>query len=229
MDRPKSAAPRSRRRWFRFSLRTLMLFTTVIAIGSAWVAKERAQSRREVALARAMKERGEQVRLRGIFDAFDDDPFGDDPFGDDPFGDDPFGDQSPKKQSRWRTLLSQLLGERIVSVYSKGSDLSPFANLSYLEELTAYSAKTSDLTPLAGLKSLDYLDVSGTQVRDLAPLTGLRNLRNLNISGTQVDDLTPLTGLQSLRNVDVRNSRVNAAQVESLKRARPKCRMFEMQ
>ena len=41
MSQPITALRLPRRRWFRFSLRTLIVFVTLAAIGMAWVASER--------------------------------------------------------------------------------------------------------------------------------------------------------------------------------------------
>ena len=43
MSQPITALRLPRRRWFRFSLRTLIVFVTLAAIGMAWVASEQAQ------------------------------------------------------------------------------------------------------------------------------------------------------------------------------------------
>ena len=51
---PTAARPR-RRRWFSFSLRSLIVFVTLAAIGIGWVASERAQSRRELEIAERLE------------------------------------------------------------------------------------------------------------------------------------------------------------------------------
>jgi hypothetical protein len=43
----ESEPPKRKRRWFQFSLRTLMIFTLVCAVGSAWVARRLEQKRSE--------------------------------------------------------------------------------------------------------------------------------------------------------------------------------------
>ena len=47
-----------KRRWFRFSLRSLLVLVVVVAIPLGWIAKERRQSQREKVIA-------EQLRVQG--------------------------------------------------------------------------------------------------------------------------------------------------------------------
>jgi hypothetical protein len=43
---PKADPPKRKRRWFQFSLRSLMIFTAICAIGSVWVARGIEQKRK---------------------------------------------------------------------------------------------------------------------------------------------------------------------------------------
>src|SRR6266700_3862204 len=44
---PKVDPPKRKRRWFQFSLRTLMIFTLVVAVACAWLGRKIEQKRRE--------------------------------------------------------------------------------------------------------------------------------------------------------------------------------------
>jgi hypothetical protein len=91
--------------------------------------------------------------------------------------------------------------ERVVGLVlldTRLTDLSPLADLPYLEMLHAEDTAVEDLSPLAALKRLDYLRVSGTRVRDISPLAGLPRLSDLDISDTAVRSIAPLTGKTSI-------------------------------
>jgi hypothetical protein len=46
-DSPKADPPKRKRRWFQYSLRTLLIFTLVCAVASAWLANKMEQKRKE--------------------------------------------------------------------------------------------------------------------------------------------------------------------------------------
>ncbi len=50
----KAAAPKRKRRWYQFSLRSLMIFTTIVAVGFGWIVKKR----HEQALVAGIREHG---------------------------------------------------------------------------------------------------------------------------------------------------------------------------
>jgi hypothetical protein len=57
----KAEPPKRKRRWFQFSLRTLLVFTVVCAIGSAWVAQKMEQKRDELKTVQGIVGSGGQV------------------------------------------------------------------------------------------------------------------------------------------------------------------------
>ena len=60
-----------RRRWFRFSLRSLLILITLVAIATGWIARERMQSAHEHRVAERLQQQGWYVEFAG--------PLGDDP------------------------------------------------------------------------------------------------------------------------------------------------------
>ncbi|MBI2823670.1 MAG: hypothetical protein HYX69_03140 [Planctomycetia bacterium] len=197
-----------RRRWFRYSLRTLLALVLVVAIPLAWVAKERNQSRHELQTAKELESRGvTRIDFGGPYD--------------------PYGKAQP--HAWWRNVARRVLGERIFAIYTDretpGVDsLTSLAGLTNLRSVWLLHAPVPDLTPLAGLTSLEYLYLYGSmQVSDLTPLAGLANLKTLDLRGSKVRDLAPLSGLSKLVELDVRFTAVSRGQVEALQKALPHC------
>ncbi len=83
------------------------------------------------------------------------------------------------------------------------SDISDFAQLRNLEELSVAGNQIADVTPLFRLRKLKYLDIAGNPVSDLSGIGALDALEELNIAGTQVASLLPLNSCASLRKVYV--------------------------
>jgi hypothetical protein len=212
-------APPTRRRWFSYSLRSLLVLIALAAVGLAWVAYERRQSQRELLIAEQLQAGGFEVGIGGLFDPDPSDSSwqpGDEP-------------------SWWRRTLSSLFGHRIreVNLYgdrplanlslladltslrdlrldtSNINDLSPLAGLRSLRELHFDETVVSDLSPLSNLGELECLILSGTQVSDLAPLAGLNRLAVLCIDGTQVVDLAPIAGLKHLAGLTLADTRIS--------------------
>src|SRR4051812_38117674 len=52
-----------RRRWFQFSLRSLLVFMLICALGSAWIGHRMAQKRKELIAAEAVVRLGGRVRF----------------------------------------------------------------------------------------------------------------------------------------------------------------------
>ena len=185
-----SATPPTRRRWFSYRLRSLFVLMTVISLGLAWVAHERAQSRYEVRLAEQLLANGGNVDFGGRFSRVDNDP----------------------QPTWWRTALSRLCGPRIRKVWLRSTDVpfadySPFASLRCLEALDVDDSP-KDLAPLAGLKNLNELDISGDRVTDISPLAGLNRLTNLSLTATAIDDVSALAGLEALQILSLSNTKI---------------------
>lgn len=178
-----SQKAKPRRRWFQFSLGSLILLTTVVCITLAWLANERTRVvRREVAVARIEELDGEVW----------------------------FAD-SPKSFGRDR--LHPLLGENsnreIVGVKLSGlpvtdNELIHLARLTRLKRLYLFESQVGDagLIHLAGMRHLEDLWLDRTLVTDagLAHLARIRSLKSLSLNNTHVFDpgLLHLARLRSL-------------------------------
>ena len=90
----------SRRRWFKFSLRSLLVFITLVACLLSWIVYERSQSKFERQIGEKLQEQGCTVHFGGKYDRAI------------KFA----GDQ----QGWWRDLARQVLGERIWYIRSIG-------------------------------------------------------------------------------------------------------------
>ena len=55
---PKAEPPKRKRRWFQFSLRSLMIFTLICAIGSAWVVMRLKRAERQKSAVEAILKDG---------------------------------------------------------------------------------------------------------------------------------------------------------------------------
>ena len=222
----------SHRRWFRFSLRTLLVLVIVLALPLAWIAKERRQSQREQEIAEQLRAVGfaEQLTIGSPYDTWE--QF-----------------RQAKPQGWWRDLARRILGGRVLFLGSESvkditplsglknllvlgldntqtRDTTPLAEHTKLQILSLGNTQVSDVSPLAGLTNLQELDLRQSKVSDISALSGLTNLRRLVLTGTAVSDLTPLLTLAKLTELDVIGTPVGKEQIEAIKKALPTCKVL---
>ena len=213
----KSEPPKRKRRWFQFSLRTLMIFTAIAAVAAGWLGKGMELKRNE-------REAMEALVKLGFYVEYD------------------YEMEGPIAKPRGPDWLRNLLGENFFSevvCVSVGrppnlsdSGLVNLKGLTQLQTLDLNGTKVTDagLMHLIGLPRLDFLSLANTAVSDagLAQLNGLPRLQTLNLIGTQVTDagLARLKELTKLQSLELHATKVTDAGVEDLQKALPNCKII---
>ena len=202
--------PKPKRRWYQFSLKTLLVVMTVATVAfGGWVQfrRQRARENRdrvaasEKAIEKAVaaiensggmvfsgnEERRPQTWLEELFD-------------------DPGDADDPVRVLKVTTVIFQF--------YAQGGKVTD-AELKQL---------------LKGLENLEDLDLYRTNITDagLEHVKGLKHLRYLNLHWQKkVTDagLEHLKGLESLQHLDLRGTKVTDGGVENLQRALPNCKI----
>ncbi len=242
---PSTAEPPKRsRRWFQFSLRTLLIFAIVFAIPCAWLGRKIERKRREREVVNAIVKLGGEVSYDYQFD--------------------PSGYRIPNPHLPGPEWLRQLLGENFFTdVEVMGITITPDAEaalanvrgltqlkilwlwgrrntvsdawivnlkaLTQLKELTLGNIKITDagLESLKDLTQLQRLVLAETKVTDagLVHLEDLTRLQYLFLTKNNVTDagLVHLRGLSKLRYLNLENTNVTDAGVRQLQKALPNC------
>ena len=131
--------PKPRRRWFQFSLRTLLIVVTLSAGVLGWVGWKMEQGRRQRVVIVWL----EKMEAEG------------------------WGFVSEEDKSWWKQRVDQCFGPSVVAVdlsNSKVRDLTPLLGMKNLETLRLDGTQVTDLSPLAELKSLKCVWLHDTPV-----------------------------------------------------------------
>jgi hypothetical protein len=220
--------PKPKRRFLRFSLRTLLLFVVVLSVPLGWFAWRLEKSRRQWEVVMEVQRLGAQADYGGILGRTraatvlsDVECVG---VGGDQFGDD--------KMSRLLTLLQRLPHLEVLHVtHSPVTDraLTDLSGLRSLRSLNFAGTQITDtgLAQVSELTTLDRLNISATRITDvgLERLHGLTNLELLFLFETQVTDegLQHLDGLTKLKKLDLCGTAVTDEGVRRLQQALPNC------
>ncbi len=190
-------APKPRRRYLKFSLRTFFVLLTLVCVWFGWQVNQANRQRKAVAWVLEM---GGSVEYDYEVDGA--------------------GNIIADSPELLRDFYQQVEVVHLIRD-TQVSDLTPLANLQSLKTLGLGATQIRDLTPLANLQSLESLYLGDTQVSDLTPLANLQSLKTLGLSDTQVSDLTPLANLKSLERLVLINTQVSdltpLANLQSLK------------
>ena len=236
--------PKLKRRWYQFSLKTLLIVISVMCVGFAWIGwrMQRARTNRnepvEEAVASIQESGGnvqrdyEELRPQTWLEELFDDPG--DP--DDPvrvwetevtfhgFNVTNAGLERLKDLKNLRSLV--LSGSNVTN-----AGLERLKDLKNLEMLFLYDTQVTDagLEHLKGLTTLDTVYLSGTRVTDagLEHLEGMTNLEILDLFGTQFTDecLEYLKELTNLQQMNLINTNITAEGVSELQQALPNCKI----
>ena len=175
LSTPQLDTPRPRRRWFRYSLRTLLLMIVAISVALGWfTARMKAAKRQQAAVATI-------VSLSGVV-VFDDQP------------DDLTAAPTPSPVPGWlRNLLGDDFFRTAVHVIAfNDATMEAVQELPEIRRLDFVGGPATDagLVHARRLSRLETLNLSDTQITDagLEQLTGLTRLRKLCLRGTAVTD-----------------------------------------
>jgi len=209
--------PQSKRRRFQYSLRTLRLLVTLVAIACSWYAVQmKNAAERRAAILKIEKVGGSVF----YYDARTSDLIGGEPPG-------------------WFSWLRRFHGDEhmgypalvIFEGHAITDDgllhLKDFPNLQCLD-LSGTQISDDGLVHLKGLTNLRSLDLAGTHITDagLVHLKDLTKLEKLSLDGTRICDagLEHLKGFENLELLYL-NSEVTTEGVSKLKQALPNCKM----
>ncbi len=216
-------SPPPKRRWFQFSLRTLLIVMLIIAIPCAWVGRKIEQKRREREAVTAIKALGGHVLFDYQVDAAVTNGEPDaiataEPFG--PawlrkcVGDDFFSDVVCV--TLWRRDTGDAASEHL-------------KQLTHLQELWLNTSGLSD-AGMANLKEMANLRtfcLNSTRVTDagLGILSRMAHVETLDLSNTEVTDtgIANLKELPSLKELYLDKTKITDAGVRELQSALPHC------
>ncbi len=190
----KTTKPTPKRRWFRFSLRTLLIVVLLLSLPLGWFALKMREAEKQRKAVEAIEKAGGTV----WYD----------------YQEDESGMLMAELEPPAPTWLRELVGEDffsdviVVSFVDApevgNAALEHFKVLTRLKWLLLYGTQVTDvgLENLSGLAELESLNIDAAHVTDegLKYLTGLTNLHDLNISRTRITDegLEYLKGMPSL-------------------------------
>lgn len=145
--KPDAVTPTRQRRWFQFSLRTVLVVVTLLCIGpGGYVAYEQRKARKQKAAVEAIEKLGGEVR---------------------------YDRTTPVRSGMLRQILGDESFGNVTEVLLANSQvtdvgLEHLAELTDLEILGLTDTQVTDggLAHLAGLKNLDHLWLYDTQVTD---------------------------------------------------------------
>jgi Leucine Rich repeat len=215
--------PKRKRRWFQFSLRSLLIVTMICAIGSAWVARKMERKRLERAAIEAILKLGGNVEYDYQLVK--------------PFPPSFSRTAEPYGPAWMRRLLGENFFSEVNGVFLYGANVTDdeLVNLKWFTEAVCLMLEKNNITDiglvnLKGLTRLYALSLDVTNVGDagLENLGGMDELRYLGLKSSKVTNagLVHLKGLRRLRYLDVSDTRVTDAGVKDLQIALPNCKIL---
>jgi hypothetical protein len=203
---------KGKRRRFQFSLRTLLILTTALAVGSGWLGRKIDRKRKErEAIA------GIEVAGGSVWYDYQQGPVAE-----------------PSGPGWLRGVLGDNFFSEVVKAHLVGNSIGDagLANVKGLPHLRALElsgayVNEAGLANLKDLTELELLDLSTTNVSnaELANIKDLPRLESLDLSSTNVTDagLLTLTGLSQLRVLKLSYTKVTDAGFNEFRRALPNC------
>jgi predicted negative regulator of RcsB-dependent stress response len=223
-----------KRRWYQFSLKTLLVVLTLLCLGpGGYVAYEQRKAREQKAAVEAIEKLGGKVETNNKVP-------GRSPMLRQILGDESVGNvvsvtlNDTDVTDAGLVHLSGLKGLKHLSLNKTQVTDAGLQHLSGLKELTylcldGRQMTESGLRHLAGLKELKYLQLQDPELTDagLVHLAKLKGLKSLFLDNTQVTDsgLVHLAGVKSLTWLTLINTQVTDAGIAELQKALPKCKI----
>ncbi len=169
-----------KRRWYQFSLRTLLVFVLLFSIGMSWFAVKLQPARRQRAAVQVIEELGGWVLYDGELEAFLSPKSGPPPWLKKLLGPDYFAD------------VTQVYFYEGVDAKDFDALFERLKQLPELRQLAIYNSPITDaeLEHLKGMTSLERLSLVDAWVTDagLEHLKGLTKLELLQLRRTEVSD-----------------------------------------
>ena len=212
-DPLKAEPPKRKRRWFQFSLRTLLIFMLVCAVACAWLGRMIEQKRRERGAVEAIRKAGGSV----LYD----------------YQVQPSGRRMRFAEPTGPAWLRSLLGDNFFSdvdsvnlndpLRSAAALAGPIEELEDIKRLDLSGAKLTDddLDHLKGLAQLQTLWLAGNKISDagLAKLGVLSQIKKLGLKGTKITDdgLVHLSRFSHLELLDLDDTAVTDVGLKHLR------------
>jgi Leucine-rich repeat (LRR) protein len=235
---PEPATPKPKRRWYQYSLRTLLLLVLVVSIGMSWLAVRRQRAKRHREAVETIVKGGGSVAYDWQVAQNVPKPKPPGPawlrnlLGDDFFADVVFAIIQTDSEMEYVTTFARLedlylSGDRITD-----AALENLKRFPRLRKLTVSDNQTITGAGLANIKELTQLQalyVRYTPVGDAgsAHLEELTHLHTLYLHDTGITDagLEHIKTLTQLKSLYLRESRVTDAGVRDLQNALPNCKI----
>jgi hypothetical protein len=202
-----------KRRWYQYSLRTLLIFVTLVAIGMSWFAVKMQRARRQREAVELFEKRG-----HGILYDYQRKSYSAEPPGPEwlrkILGIDFFAD----------VIAIQCFDKYDIQLPpATDKELKVLEDLNRLETLSLMNTYVTDagLEHIKGLPHLTIIDLCHTKITDkgLEKLTGKTHLRILWLDRTQVTDagLKHIENLTQLEQLSLNDTQITDAGLEHLK------------
>ncbi len=205
----KAEPPKRKRRWFQFSLRTLLIFATIVAVSCAWIERRAERKSKERDTARAVVKSGGTV------------------YYDYEWIDNHWVHGEPSGPEWMRAFFGETFLNEVVYV-QPGKEITDegLANLAesfpHLRSLYIGNSRITDagLMKLQRMQEIKRLSLSATAVTDagMESLKDLTQLETLAVAITKVTDvgLRRLQGLTNLKHLILGYTKITDAGLESL-------------
>jgi Leucine-rich repeat (LRR) protein len=212
-DQPSTSKPF--RRWFQYSLRTLLIVVTLFAFACSWFAVKLGQAKRQREAVEEFSKLGGTIAYDYQLDA----------------------STKQNKEPPSPAWLRKILGDDFFHtvVYAHLENDASMLYLKDLSEIRRLNLSGSEITDkgleqLKDLPQLQNLCLVGTTVTDpgLEHLRGLTQLQVLALDGTKVTDnvLEHLKELTQLKELGLYDTKVTDEGVKKLQQALPNCKII---